>query len=137
MDKKIKELSAYELDEAVSVEVMGWKIVEREGHSFYDTGTGNENNLMLPFLWRPSLVVGQAHDILSKMAESGFCPAIIYDDDGHWAVPTESVSSVAWSGTPADLSVAYFIEESMWCDTIARAICESALDAFRTWSLKE
>ena len=58
-------------------------------------------------------------DKLNKLTKLGYCPCLIFDDDGNWALSFESTSSV-WEGKPKTTTVV--ASEDEWKPTIDEAI---------------
>lgn len=60
-------------------------------------------------------------DWLEAMTHKGYCPAVVFDDDGHWAVLFDGVQSMPGDGPPFATS---FIagDETQWHDSIREAI---------------
>lgn len=59
--------------------------------------------------------------ILEELTKLGWAPCLLYDDEGHWAVSSEGVQSVAM-GDPIDMSMSHFIEKEDWKPTIREAL---------------
>lgn len=65
--------------------------------------------------------ISEAFKIFDKLIELGYCPNLVYDDNGHFALSTESVSHIG-SKVPF---INVVIDESLWCDTVPLAICRA------------
>jgi len=60
--------------------------------------------------------------VLIKLSEHGGCPALLNDDNGHWAVSFEGFQNVAIEGYPTDITTTFFIKANDWKDTIREAL---------------
>lgn len=60
--------------------------------------------------------------VLEELANIGHCPALIFDDNGHWAVTSAGVQDVSLEEGPSDISTCFFIEAEEWKDTIREAV---------------
>ena len=63
--------------------------------------------------------------VVEKMTEEGFCPALLYDDDGRWALSTDGIQNLPGKGEV--LYTSFAIESDMLADTAPLAICLAAL----------
>jgi len=62
-------------------------------------------------------------DWLEKMARSGACPGIIYDDNGHWAVSFSGTQELPEEeDNPQDLWTCFLVDEHEWKPSIREAI---------------
>ena len=68
-----------------------------------------------------------AWEVLEKLVDDGYCPGLIYDDNGHWALSLEGTQNIPIGPEPQDIATTFFIEADMWCDTPLLAICHTAL----------
>lgn len=69
-----------------------------------------ENYLSLPFDF-----------ILEELTKLGDAPSLIYDDDGHWAIPSSSFGTAVLEKSD-DYSVTFFIDKDQWFDSIRGAL---------------
>ena len=60
-------------------------------------------------------------DWLEAQTKKGACPALLNDDNGHWAVSFEGIQNCPDDG-PCDISTAFFVEAGHWHNTIREAI---------------
>jgi len=60
-------------------------------------------------------------DILEKAGKRGYCPALLNDDAGHWAVSGEGMQNVPID-PPCDIHTTFFVEKSQWKKTVREAI---------------
>jgi hypothetical protein len=51
-------------------------------------------------------------------ADEGLCPALVFNDDGKWAVSFEGMQSMDYGSTHYSV----FVPESEWCDSPKEAI---------------
>lgn len=59
--------------------------------------------------------------ILNELVETGACPALINDDDGHWAVSDDGIQQVP-DDSPSTIYTAFIVEKDMWKDSIEEAV---------------
>lgn len=60
---------------------------------------------------------------LTLLAKAGYCPALLNDDNGHWAVVFDGVQSVPLG--KGDVTTAFFVEKHRWCKTISQALIKA------------
>lgn len=60
--------------------------------------------------------------IVDKLVNTGYCPSILSDDDGHWCMSFSGICGVGHS-----FSAATTDNDTIWCDTAPEAIAKSAL----------
>ena len=129
-----------ELDARIAEEVMGWSVC-RKGEkvdgptllrSSLKEGVATEDvyryrdNPYSPFsLPHYSTRIQDAWLVVEKMTEEGFCPALLYDDDGRWALSTDGIQNLPGKGEV--LYTSFAIESDMLADTAPLAICLAAL----------
>lgn len=77
--------------------------------------------------FNPSVDIADAWEVVEHFADKGYCPALLFDDNGHWALSFEGAQSVAYGDEPMDVSTTFFITKDLWCDTAPLAICRTAL----------
>ena len=63
----------------------------------------------------------QRLDWLERQVKRGACPALVNDDNGHWAVAFDGVQNVV-TGRPKDVATTFFIRAERWRSTARRAI---------------
>jgi hypothetical protein len=59
-------------------------------------------------------------DWLEAMTDKGYCPAVVFDDDGHWAVLFDGIQSTPGDGPLTSSFIAG--TETAWHDSIRAAI---------------
>lgn len=59
---------------------------------------------------------------LNNLADSGYCPALIFDDDGRWALVFDGVQPVNFSSDPQSMNTTFFVDADSWKDTIEEAV---------------
>jgi hypothetical protein len=64
---------------------------------------------------------GKMLDWLEAKTHEGYCPALIFDDDGHWAVMFDGVQSTPGDGPPFATSH-WAGDETQWFDSVREAI---------------
>lgn len=60
--------------------------------------------------------------VLNKLADRGYCPALLFDDDGRWALSFEGIQNVNFENTSIDMSINSFVDANDWKDTIEEAV---------------
>jgi hypothetical protein len=66
-----------------------------------------------------------AGELLEEMPNTGLCPALIYDDDGHWAVANDGTQTLSLQEGTNDVYTSFFVKKEDWKDSPTRAIAES------------
>jgi hypothetical protein len=61
-------------------------------------------------------------DGLDKLTNEGYCPALLFDDNGHWAVVDEGHQNVPMGEGPEDIETSHFVQADKWKPTIREAI---------------
>lgn len=59
---------------------------------------------------------------LEEITHEGYCPAVLFDDNGHWTVAFDGMQNVPMEEGPCDISASFFAEEEKWYPTIREAI---------------
>ena len=93
---------------------------------------GKHPNLPIRFVGAPpdySFDISAAWEVVEKLVSEGYCPALIYDDSGHWALSFDGMQSfpVAVGGDPDEIFTTCFVPKIYWCNTAPLAICRAAL----------
>lgn len=71
-----------------------------------------------------------AWSVVEHEVENGACPALLYDDNGHWALSQCGAQTLSIGDDPQDIATTFIVEAEMWSDTPALAICKALwLDA--------
>ena len=65
--------------------------------------------------------------VVEKMTGDGFCPALIFDDNGSWVMAFDGIQNLPEDDDP--LITSFCIESKMIADTAPLAICLAALKA--------
>ena len=61
-------------------------------------------------------------DWLEAKTNEGACPAILNDDNGHWAVAFDGIQSVTYGDEPEDVHTTFFVYKEFWKNSIREAI---------------
>jgi len=69
-----------------------------------------------------SRMIGAAWMIVDKLVDTGYCPSILFDDDGHWCMSLSGIGGVGHS-----FSSPCTDDDTIWCDTVPEAVVKSAL----------
>ena len=59
--------------------------------------------------------------ILEELTKLGDAPSLIYDDDGHWAIPSSSFGAAVLDKSD-DYSVTFFVDKDQWFDSPRAAL---------------
>ena len=59
---------------------------------------------------------------LESLAEIGYCPNLLNDDNGHWAVKFDGFQNVPLGNSPEDISTTCFVEAKNWKNSIYEAL---------------
>ena len=129
-----------ELDALVAEKVMGWtwcagprpfdgmimRWLFAPGKEKLSLAKGNEpmGSLSMPHY---STDVAAAWEVVERLVDDGHCPGLIFDDNGHWALPLEGTQNCPMGPGPQDIATSFFIEADMWAETAPLAICRAAL----------
>lgn len=132
-------LAGRELDALIAEKVMGWKRIpvppDANGHFAGEAlmQTDPPPNFRwnplgkIPFdTWVPhfSTDIAAAWQVVEKLVAEGYCPALLYDDEGHWGLFFDGVSQA--EAQPESYVV---FTTPAWADTAPLAICLAALKA--------
>jgi hypothetical protein len=60
--------------------------------------------------------------MLYVLVEKGFCPALVFDDNGHWALTMEGIQTMTDSDDPVDVNMTMHVQAAQWRDTIPDAV---------------
>ncbi len=71
--------------------------------------------------------IAAAWEVMEKMVENGYCPAILFDDNGHWALSLEGWQNVPDGDEPQEIVTTFLVEAAFWADTVPLAISRAAL----------
>ena len=59
---------------------------------------------------------------MERLSEIGYCPDLLNDDNGHWAISFEGYQTVALSDDPQDINTEHYILACQWKTTIKEAL---------------
>ena len=85
-------------------------------------------------VWMPcsfSENIAVAWKVVEKLVDEGHCPGLLFDDNGHWALPLEGAQNVTIGPDPQDIATTFFVNAVMWADTAPLAICHAVLGIIR------
>jgi len=60
-------------------------------------------------------------DFLEAKAKEGWCPCLLNDDAGHWAVVGDGVQNVPLDA-PDDIATTFWVEKHQWKNTVREAL---------------
>ena len=119
----ILKMTKEELNEAVAKRVMKWKEANCDGVGWLD----EKRAFIWP--WNPAEKIEDAWRVVLKLVNGGACPALINDDNGHWALAFDGVQNVPMNSEPCDIQTTFFVEKDLWHEEAGIAICRAALMA--------
>ena len=61
-------------------------------------------------------------ELLESLTDLGNCPALIFDDNGHWAVSESGLQTVPTGETPEDMTSTFIVEAMDWKKNIRKAV---------------
>lgn len=61
-------------------------------------------------------------DWLEQHAREGGCPALLNDDNGHWAVSGDGTQNLPSGDQPEDIWTSFVVEAGKWYPSIREAI---------------
>ena len=62
-------------------------------------------------------------EAMEHLAELGFSPSLVHDDNGHWAVSCDGFQDVGdEEGKPSPISIYIFVAQEQWKPTIREAL---------------
>lgn len=139
MDKEyiFKLTAGKELDALIAEKIFDWRwvtgilafdhpcIISPERYKDkldYIKDTNNHGNYIGQFL-QYSTDMSNAWEIVLNLADRGYAPNLIYDDNGHWALSLSGYQDVA----PCTGVTAWIYYQELWCDTAPLAICKASL----------
>lgn len=59
---------------------------------------------------------------LEALVGLGYCPNLLSDDNGHWAVTFDGLQNVPFGEEAVDIVTTMFVEATAWKDTIREAL---------------
>ena len=74
--------------------------------------------------------IATAWGLVEKMVAEGGCPALVFDDNGHWALAGGGWQTVPMGENPEDVMTTFIIEASKWADSASEAICKEFLATY-------
>ena len=117
------------LDTWVVEVVMGWKL-HNSHYPELSTWIDEAGKVLKYFkTWNPSSDIDAAWKVVEHLTNNGYCPAILFDDNGHWAMSTDGSQSVPMSSDTEDISTMFFVKKNEWANSAPLAICRAAIKA--------
>ena len=95
----------------------------RDGEIYYHWGYPIGHGIA-PFY---SSDIAAAWDVVEHLTNNGYCPAILFDDNGHWAMSTDGSQSVPMSSDTEDISTMFFVKKNEWANSAPLAICRASI----------
>ena len=111
-----------DIDRQIAEKVMGW----------YQTisGTWHPSNYWVQD-FTPSTNIAHAWQVVEKLVKEGAAPALINDDNGHWALAMDGMQEIP-SDELVDMWTSFLVTKDLWADTAPLAICKAALEAIES-----
>jgi hypothetical protein len=132
-EDEIKSMHAgYEIDILVAKEVMGWRLIPEEDLPSTEVDGEVEHwaqmwldkdNKFMHNDFFPSTDMNDAWEVVLYFESKGWCPNLVNDDAGHWALSFVGVNDLS----PCTYQNVWIDFPEQWCDTAPLAICRSAL----------
>lgn len=60
--------------------------------------------------------------VMEQLSRLGWCPNLLYDDNGHWAVSADGYQNAAWKDEPIDIETHFYIEAEDWKNSPKEAL---------------
>ncbi|MFA5025654.1 MAG: hypothetical protein WC503_04065 [Candidatus Shapirobacteria bacterium] len=70
-------------------------------------------------------------DWLEGITHEGYCLAILFDDNGHWAVVFNGWQNVPEQDEPCDITTSFYVEADKWYPTLREAILAAMTEVRR------
>jgi len=64
-------------------------------------------------------------DALQKLSEIGYCPALLNDDAGRWAVVFDGFQSVVMGDEPEEVQTSFCVAAECWNPNIRKALIKA------------
>ena len=71
-------------------------------------------------------------DLLEAKSQEGWCPCLLYDDNGHWAVAGDGTQNVPMDDSPCDIQTTFWVEKHQWKNSVREALEDFALEAMES-----
>jgi hypothetical protein len=52
--------------------------------------------------------------IMDELSKLGWCPSLLYDDNGHWAISTTGFQNVPEGDDPEDIEIFNIVKKEQW-----------------------
>lgn len=141
---EIMALEAGREMDALVARMMGYEVFERYGYHYMATDEdafkqGMRHGLFMEDFTHPdkmrlclhlrrySTNNGDMWEVVRWLIEDGYCPAILYDDNGHWALSLEGWQNVPDGDESQEIATTFLVEAALWADIVPLAICRTAL----------
>lgn len=59
---------------------------------------------------------------LNALADKGYCPALLFDDDGRWALVFDGTQPANLNSNAQSMYTTFFVDADSWKDTIEEAV---------------
>jgi hypothetical protein len=129
----VKSKTDFEIDKRVA-KIQGWSwddssIYNEHHESRYARHEGGRDRLrdVLPLY---SSDMAAAWQVVEKLADDGYCPGLIFDDNGHWSLSLDGSQNVPTKEGEQDIWTNFYVEADAWFDDAALAICVTVLKVY-------
>ena len=68
---------------------------------------------------------------LTALAEEGWCPNLINDDNGKWALVTEGTQPVVQGDEKLHITTLFMDEDTIWCDEPYEAVVKAVYETLK------
>jgi hypothetical protein len=119
LDEMFKMRAGKPIDDLVAELVMGWK---KNGNIWEITTSvkGKSSSNLHNF----STSMDAAWMIAEMLADKGYAPNLVYDDNGHFALSFSGTNSIY---PVCDVVTSFIEDQRLWCTSAPLAICKGAL----------
>jgi hypothetical protein len=66
--------------------------------------------------------------IMEELSKLGWCPNLLNDDNGHWAISCKGIQNVVFGDEPEDVHTTVFVEAKYWKKTPKEALLFYLID---------
>lgn len=60
--------------------------------------------------------------LLDELTKLGYCPNVVYDDNGHWAIACNGYQNVPGGDDPIDMNLYHIVEKHEWKNSPREAL---------------
>lgn len=60
--------------------------------------------------------------VMEQLSHLGWCPNLLYDDNGHWTVSADGYQNVVYGDEPEDVETHFYVEAENWKNSPKEAL---------------